>query len=128
MGNAIIRWLEKKWFIIQYDWFRLLNTASREHLEASGIDPDSFVPEIRTIRKEYKETLCAKRKKEDEVIITCSQCGHEYTYESLEKAGEDSPDVRCVQCGCKYLLAVMEKMEAMLAALEQEVKRRDLRR
>lgn len=128
MENAIIRWLERKWFVIQYNWFRLLNTAYREHLEERGIDPDSFVPEIRTIRKEYREKLREKRKKEDEVIITCPQCGQEYKYESLEKVGEMSPDVRCGQCGCKYLLAVMEKMEAMLAALEQEVTRRGLRR
>jgi len=128
MENAIIRWLKRKWFIIQYNWFRLLNTAYREHLEERGIDPDSFVPEIRTLRKEYKETLRGKRKKEDEVIITCPQCGHEYTYESLEKVGEVLPDVRCGQCGCKYLRAVMEKTERMLAELEQEVKRRNLRK
>lgn len=123
-----MRWLERQWFIIRYNWFRLLNTAYREHLEERGIDPDSFVPEIRTIRKEYKGKLREKRSKDDEVIITCPQCGHEYLYESLEKVSEVSLDVRCGQCGCKYLQEVMAKMEAMLTDLEQEVKRRNLRK
>jgi len=90
-----------------------------------GIDPDG-IPEIQELEREFEEKLWVVRKKEDEVIITCPQCGHEYPYESWEKMEEESLDVRCGQCGCKYLRAVMEKVATTLAELERKVKRKNL--
>ncbi len=56
----------------------------------------------------------------DEIIITCSECGHKHKYESIEEL--DSLPIRtpCDGCGFLFLQYLVDKMEALKALLEAD--------
>ncbi|MBU0511694.1 MAG: hypothetical protein KJ638_08340 [Chloroflexi bacterium] len=59
---------------------------------------------------------------DDQVIVSCSKCGHQHEYESLEVLDTISLATPCDNCGFLFLRYSVNKMAAMKALLQTDSK------
>ena len=59
---------------------------------------------------------------DDQVVVSCSKCGHKHRYESLEALEKSSLSTLCENCGFLFLHHVASKIDTMLFLLKSDPK------
>ena len=59
---------------------------------------------------------------DNQVIISCSECGHEHHYESLEVLERAPLSTTCENCGFLFLQRTASKIDALITLLSSDPK------